>query len=279
MNNIFNNLISDNSSNITDSIENIITTNINNKNNTKINIDTIINTDALESPQNNKLNLKWTTVHKPKIKHKKTVIPNVIKYRVLCSKYMKDNICPYGNNCSFAHSLEEQVIDKNKKFIFDIIDKKIIVQNYNPRDNPEIWEMLLKMTNLCQNCQNKTCLGGYNCKDGINTTRYLICKDDLKFGECLNLKCNKVHMSKYNFIPGVTKEIIKKNYNIWNNKPETVIKDNKKIYNLDKLLTEQETESELNLSTEILGIPLQHYLKVLSNETDSSINDSIFDCL
>lgn len=110
------------------------------------------------------------------------------KKRLICFSAINDEKCCYGNNCTYAHSLEEQQIDDEKKFIYQIILDKILM-NFFSMTNPktdEIYKQLLFLTNICESCLSQKCTGGYNCRNGINNRSLKICKNDLLTGECLN---------------------------------------------------------------------------------------------
>lgn len=108
--------------------------------------------------------------------------------RLICYSTINNEKCCYGNNCTYAHSLEEQTIDEEKKFIYQIIlDKNLM--NFFSMTNPktdEIYKQLLFLTSICESCTELKCTGGYNCRNGINNRILKICKNDLLTGECLN---------------------------------------------------------------------------------------------
>jgi hypothetical protein len=64
---------------------------------------------------------------------------------------------------------------------------------------------LLTYTKLCDNCINKKCTGGYNCKYGSCLQKYLICYDDLNYNHCTDKNCEKIHLSKRNLKPILNK--------------------------------------------------------------------------
>ena len=84
--------------------------------------------------------------------------------------------------------LNEQIIDEDKKFIYQIILDKNLMNFFsmtNPKTN-EIYKQLLFFTHVCDNCINNKCTGGYNCRNGVNDISLKLCKNDLLTGECLN---------------------------------------------------------------------------------------------
>lgn len=108
--------------------------------------------------------------------------------RLICFSTINDEKCSYGNSCTYAHSLEEQVIDEEKKFVYQIIIDKNLMNFFsitNPKTD-EIYKQLLFLTNVCDTCLSKKCTGGYNCRNGINNLSLKVCKNDLLTGGCLN---------------------------------------------------------------------------------------------
>ena len=108
--------------------------------------------------------------------------------RLICFSTINNETCTYGTNCTYAHCIDEQVIDWDKKFIYQIIFDKDLMNFYsltNPNTD-NIFKQLLFMTNLCDKCLINKCTGGYNCRNGVCDTSLKICKNDLLTGECLN---------------------------------------------------------------------------------------------
>lgn len=123
--------------------------------------------------------------------------------RLICFSVIKNQACNYGEQCTYAHSLYEQKIDDDKKFIYQIIfDKNLmnICSITNPKIE-EIYRNLLFMTNICNDCKNMTCTGGFNCRNGVCHESIKICKNDLLTGECLNktieLQCSDDIIDKF----------------------------------------------------------------------------------
>ena len=71
--------------------------------------------------------------------YKKTMCKNIANY----------NICIQGENCHFAHSLEEQVIENDRKFTYDILNSDIDLSDINLSDNKQLYDILKILTNLC----------------------------------------------------------------------------------------------------------------------------------
>lgn len=108
--------------------------------------------------------------------------------RLICFSMINNEDCCYGDNCTYAHSLKEQIIDDDKKFLYKIVlDKNLM--NFFSLTNPktdEIYKQLLFLTHLCENCVRNKCTGGYNCRYGVCINSLKLCKNDLLTGECLN---------------------------------------------------------------------------------------------
>lgn len=108
--------------------------------------------------------------------------------RLICFSVINNEQCQYGENCTYAHSNVEQKIDSDKKFIYQVIlDKKLM--NFFSLTNPkteEIYKNLLFLTHVCNDCFSKKCTGGYNCRNGVCDISLKICKNDLLTGGCSN---------------------------------------------------------------------------------------------
>lgn len=133
--------------------------------------------------------------------------PNNVK-RLICYSILNKEKCQHDRHCTYAHSLAEQVIDQEKKFIYQIIlDSNLMdFESINNQKKEYLYKQLLFNTNLCENCQNNKCPGGYNCKHGTNSSTLKLCKNDLLTGQCLNkiitIQCDPSIVAK---IDGITK--------------------------------------------------------------------------
>lgn len=108
--------------------------------------------------------------------------------RLICFSIINNEKCCYGTNCKYAHSLREQIIDEDKKFVYQIIlDKKLMdfFSLTNPKTE-ELYKNLLFLSRTCENCKNKKCTGGFNCRNGVCDFSLKLCKNDLQSGGCIN---------------------------------------------------------------------------------------------
>lgn len=119
-----------------------------------------------------------------------SIIPksNSNEKRLICFSTINNEHCIYGSNCTYAHNKTEQVIDVDRKFIYQIVlDANLM--NFFSMTNPktdEIYRNLLFLTNLCERCDGGKCTGGYNCRNGTSDRKLKLCKNDLLTGECMN---------------------------------------------------------------------------------------------
>lgn len=121
----------------------------------------------------------YTVPYKPTYNNRK---------RLLCYSFLNDETCLYNNKCAYAHSYEEQNIDDDKIFLYEIIFDEKLMGFYlvnNPKTD-EIYKKLLFFSNICEQCINKKCTGGFNCRYGSFISTIKICKNDFLSGGCLN---------------------------------------------------------------------------------------------
>ena len=112
---------------------------------------------------------------------------------LLCKTIITNNTCKYGKGCVFAHSLEEQNVNPQRKIAYDIIKnvdniKSDILTDKNIRD------ALFQLTKTCHHCNEGRCTGGYNCRYGAINTEYTICRNDMMYGNCQYSKCEFLHL-------------------------------------------------------------------------------------
>jgi hypothetical protein len=121
--------------------------------------------------------------------------------KILCYNIIYNGSCKYGDKCLYAHSLEDQNINKMRKEVYDILKSESDLSDINLKENYELYKTMLEMTKYCKNCNNNMCKGGYNCKSGVYDKKYCICINDLNYGFCHNYNCNFIHLSKRGLKP------------------------------------------------------------------------------
>jgi len=108
--------------------------------------------------------------------------------RLLCFSVLSGQDCIYRHKCTYAHNLDEQVLDIDKGFVYQIILDQSLMNFFsvtNPKTD-EIYKSLLAMTQICDKCIEHQCTGGYNCKYGVFDNSVKLCKNDIMMGECIN---------------------------------------------------------------------------------------------
>lgn len=218
----------------------------------------------------------WITVNKKsQIKKKDNSNEDSYMKKILCNNILTTGICNYGDKCMYAHNLDEQNIEPIRKQAYDIITGKEKI-SYKP--NKELSKTLLQLTKVCNDCINKSCPGGYNCKYGVIDKKFQVCADDLRYGICYNTICNCVHLTNKGLIPLNSPNINQKiriinytnNDKIINNIPNgTLLSDNFFIKSNDPN-PNPESDSD-NETSEII----EHIKEYLDHDSDSE--KSIFD--
>lgn len=188
----------------------------------------------------------WTTVKNRRSK-KRTKNCNSDNYKkALCKNMMSNKICEYKKTCCYAHSYEEQIVIGKRKEAYDIIKNNYNLDYIDLHKDKELYEELLKLTNVCTKCLINECFGGYNCRDGVFTEKYQVCRNDLIKGFCNNTCCEKIHLTNRGLVPY-------ENYNIKNYKLPNVILINDKYFEKEKLLSKK--------------------VKLFNNDNNSDISD------
>lgn len=144
---------------------------------------------------------KHTKKNHNKITNKINKLCDSNKKRILCQNMLLTGSCPYGHECVYAHSLSEQNVDPIRKTVYDLLISNTNLEQIDLVNNIELQRTLFQFTNYCSGCEKKTCLGGYNCKNGVVSKKYVICRDDLNFGSCCEPNCDKLHLTKRGLIP------------------------------------------------------------------------------
>ena len=157
--------------------------------------------------------------------------------RVLCDNVLTIGTCNYSDKCVFAHSLEEQRVDTNRKIAYDIIKMDSDISNLDLIKNKQLYNTFVHLTKLCTGCVKGNCQGGYNCKFGSCCKEYQICYTDFLYGTCdKKNNCRALHLTDRNFIPYTKQKELHLN-NTWNsyvrpsqqNKPSRTRSVNRKI--------------------------------------------------
>lgn len=110
--------------------------------------------------------------------------------KIICFNIINLDKCIYNEKCKYAHSLDEQLIDIYRQKAINLL-KSNDLSKLNLIKYKHIRKNLITLTKICKDCINKKCPGGYNCKFGACSYDLLICKDDLFYGNCENLNCDK----------------------------------------------------------------------------------------
>jgi len=210
------------------------------------------NTSNFITTQNNKKIIKRPKTFKVdyfnKYNHKK----------IMCQNYILNNICTYGDKCLYAHNLDEQRIDIKRKKILNILSSTESLDNQDLHLNRELYKELCIFTKLCNECTNKKCTGGYNCKFGAPLEKYLICYEDLNYNNCTDINCKKIHLSKRGLKPQYS------NISTHINKPL--------INNINMLIPFINNLNMLNIPTTMST----DNLYVENNDMDENCDESIF---
>lgn len=130
-----------------------------------------------------------------------TDINTSMKKTLLCYTMIINSNCPYGNKCKYAHGLKNQHVNPVNKFVYDSIKKNTDLSLIDLSKEGKLYDRLLVMTNVCGNCANKKCHGGYNCKNGAIDEMFVICYNDLIGGNCKDDNCKNVHLTKQGLKP------------------------------------------------------------------------------
>lgn len=170
----------------------------------------------------------------------------ITKNRILCFNMLNSDTCSYENKCLYAHTLDEQTVDKNREKALNVL-KMNNLKNIDLVMNKDLKNNLTVLTKLCNDCINNTCPGGYNCKYGACNKDVLICNADFRRGDCKNYikdnKCiNGFHLTLKNFVPLVKQQLL---YDFPN---EQFIRNNRSKNNLQEewTLTKKKHKKKIN---------------------------------
>lgn len=135
------------------------------------------------------------------------------KKRILCFNILNSNTCPYSDKCLYAHSIDTQFVDLQRKRALNLIKSKKDMKLINLIEDKTLKKHLLVLTRLCNDCMNNVCPGGYNCKYGACIKNILICPNDFKKGDCKNKindnRCiNGMHLTHHGLVPLVKQQLL-----------------------------------------------------------------------
>lgn len=121
--------------------------------------------------------------------------------KILCQNIINVGSCSYGDKCLYAHNLDEQNIDYNRKIAYDILKSSNNLSDIILQKNHTLYKTLIGLTKPCDACLNHKCTGGYNCKFGSVSKQLCICLKDLNYGKCDDDTCVFLHLSKRGLKP------------------------------------------------------------------------------
>lgn len=177
--------------------------------------------------------------------------------KILCYNIIYNGSCKYGDKCLYAHSLDDQNINKLRKEVYDILKSDSDLSNINLKEKCDLYKTMLEMTKYCKNCNNNMCKGGYNCKSGVYDKKYCICINDLNHGFCHNYNCNFIHLSKRG---------LKSYYDDKNKKKNHLINKSPEENNISLLNDEDQVNNIFYRLPENMNF---NFNKTMSNENDS----------
>jgi hypothetical protein len=120
--------------------------------------------------------------------------------KILCKNINSVGKCIYTHKCLYAHSIDEQNVESIRVIAYDMIKKNNDLSHIDLTKNKQLYTNLLALSKVCQQCDEGTCTGGYNCKHGACDKIYVICQTDLNKGTCEG-KCGKIHLTKKGLVP------------------------------------------------------------------------------
>ncbi len=153
---------------------------------------------------------------------------NKIKHN-LCKNILLQK-CIYGNKCNFAHSIQEQKLSNIRNIIYNSND----LSNIDLYKQKYIYDEILLLTKVCDNCINNICTGGLNCISGAYSHKYVICKNDVIYGKCDELNCTKIHLSQKGLTP----------YYKQSSLIDDVIKNDDSLEDIDSITSDNENKNE-----------------------------------
>lgn len=132
--------------------------------------------------------------------------------KMLCNNVLHYGSCNYNHKCMYAHSLDDQILDKSREIAYGILNSKNNLAEVDLVQEIELYKTFIQLTKICEKCSLNQCPGGYNCKNGAIKLAYVICYNDLVNGSCPKQNCKFVHLTERGLIPYHTRENIYKSY-------------------------------------------------------------------
>jgi hypothetical protein len=173
----------------------------------------------------NESETRWKTVgtYKGALRDRKYVKPNYdithtsqkfVKHynnknykTILCRNIVTYGKCDYGNECLYAHSLNDQNIEELRQTSYNMITVDEDLSHIDLKHDYVTYRALLELTKICDLCAKNKCPGGHNCKHGTRDSKYHICARDLDYGDCTG-ECGCVHLTKKGLKPRYIKPIV-----------------------------------------------------------------------
>lgn len=120
--------------------------------------------------------------------------------KMLCQNIIEKKPCNYGSKCLYAHSIEEQNVNGNRKIAYDYIINNKDMSDIDLSQKEDLFSSFKELSRTCEKCIMSLCTGGYNCKYGSCKKEYTICLRDITIGNC-DGSCNKKHLTKNGLKP------------------------------------------------------------------------------
>lgn len=102
--------------------------------------------------------------------------------RLICYSVVNGKPCKYGSKCTYAHSIDEQVIDEDKMELY----RTVLTHMSNVKFDDLMYRKIENLGYICNACRKGRCTGGYNCRNGVFDMSLKICKNDFLTGTCSN---------------------------------------------------------------------------------------------
>lgn len=175
--------------------------------------------------------------------------------KILCKNITNNGKCLYTQKCVFAHTLDEQKVDKIRLEAYNIIKGTNNLSQINLIKDQQLYNTLVSLTTVCELCITNKCTGGYNCKHGACKNKYVICHTDLNKGTCN--KCDNIHLTIRGLVPYCAQII---------NNLKIKTNTNKNI---------QDSDSDSSVECDVSWCNLVNDAVIAKNETHNFLNNDI----